>query len=180
MGRDAGWLTLHAGIASGADVILIPEIPYDLNSVAETIERRKKQGRSYSILAVAEGAVAKGDHLLSEEERRALKERSEYPTISYRIAKELQALTGQQTRVTIPGHYQRGGPPCPYDRVLATRFGTGAAKLIMQKKYGYMVAMQNEEIVPVPLEEAASKTKFLPVEHPLIQAARDVGTGFGD
>lgn len=180
MGRDAGWLTLHAGIASGADVVLIPEIPYDLTSVAETIDRRKKQGRLFSILAVAEGAVAKGDALLSEDERRALKERSEYPTISYRIAKELQQLTGQQTRVTIPGHYQRGGPPCPYDRVLATRFGAGAAQLIMDKKYGNMVALQNGKIVAVPLAEAASKTKFLPVDHPLIQAARDVGTGFGD
>lgn len=180
MGRDAGWLTLHAGIASGADVILIPEIPYDLESVAETIERRKRQGRHYSILAVAEGAVAKGDALLSEDERRALKERSDYPTISYRIAKELQTLTGQQTRVTIPGHYQRGGPPCPYDRVLATQFGTGAAQLIMEKRYGNMVAMQNGAIVAVPLAEAASKTKFLPTDHPLIRAARDVGTGFGD
>lgn len=180
MGRDAGWLTLYAGMASGADVILIPEIPYDLNSVAETIERRKKQGRTYSILAVAEGAVAKGDALLSEDERRALRERSEYPTISYRIAKELESLTGQEARVTIPGHYQRGGPPCPYDRALATRFGTGAARLIREKKYGYMVALQNGEIVSVPLAQAASKTKFLPVEHPLIQSARDVGTGFGD
>ena len=180
MGRDAGWLTLHSGIASGADVILIPEIPYDMNSVAGAIERRKKQGRHYSILAVAEGAVARGDALLSEDERRALRERSDYPTISYRIAKELEEITGQETRVTIPGHYQRGGPPCPYDRVLATQFGVGAAKLIMEHKYGYMVAMKNGHIVSMPIDEAASKTKFLPVDHPLIQAARDVGTAFGD
>ncbi|MDR0840703.1 MAG: ATP-dependent 6-phosphofructokinase [Christensenellaceae bacterium] len=180
MGRDAGWLTLHAGIASGADVILIPEIPYDLACIEDVIERRKKRGRNYSIIAVAEGAIARGDALLSEDERRAIKERTEYPTISYRIARELQEITGQEARVAIPGHYQRGGPPCPYDRVLASQFGTAAAHLIIEKQYGYMVGMQKGEIVPVPLEEAASKTKFLPPDHPLIQSARDVGTGFGN
>ncbi len=89
-------------------------------------------------------------------------------------------MTGQEARVTVPGHYQRGGPACPYDRVLATRFGTAAARMIMEQQYGYMVGIQQGAIVPVPLEEAASRTKFLPVDHPLIRAARDVGTGFGD
>ena len=180
MGRDAGWLTLTAGIAGGADAILIPEIPYDIESVARTIERRKKEGRTFSIIAVAEGAISKEDKILSEEERRRLKDANPYSTISYRIAADLKRATGQETRVTVPGHYQRGGQACPYDRVLATRFGVAAARLIMERQYGYMIGVQAGQIVRVPLEEAASQTKFLPTDHPLIQTARDTGAGFGD
>ena len=180
MGRDAGWLTLNAGIASGADAILIPEIPYDLNKVAELIESRNKRGRSFSIVACAEGAVSKDDVVLDEETRRRLKESSNYSAVSYKIAAELEAMTGQETRVTVPGHYQRGGPPCPYDRVLATQFGTAAAELIINKEYDRMVAIQNGKICSIFLEEAASRTKFLPVDHPMIQVARDIGICMGD
>ncbi len=180
MGRDAGWLTLNAGIASGADIILIPEIPYTIEAVAAAVEQRYRHGKHFSIIAVAEGAVSATDAVLSEEERRKVKEQSKHSTISYRIASELEALTGQETRVTVPGHYQRGGPPCPYDRVLATQFGTAAAMLIREKRYGLMVGVQKGEIVSVPLEDAASRTKFLPVDHPLIQTARDVEIYFGD
>ncbi|HIV22012.1 MAG TPA: 6-phosphofructokinase [Candidatus Scatomorpha stercorigallinarum] len=180
MGRDAGWLTLNAGIASGADIILIPEIPYKIEAVAAAVEQRYRSGKHFSIIAVAEGAVSSTDAVLSEEERRRVKEQSRHSTISYRIASELEALTGQETRVTIPGHYQRGGPPCPYDRVLATQFGTAAAHLIMEHKYGMMVGIQQGEIVSVPLEDSASRTKFLPTDHPLIQTARDVKIYFGD
>lgn len=180
MGRDAGWLTLNAGLASGADVVLIPEIPYDISKIAEAIECRKKQGRNYTIIAVAEGAVSVTDVVLSEEERRAAKANMRHSTISYHIASELEALTGKETRVTVPGHYQRGGPPCPYDRILATRFGTAAAELIRNQDYGKMVGMKNGEIVSVSLEDAASRTKFMPPDHPLIQTARDVGVFFGD
>ena len=180
MGRDAGWLTLYAGIGSGADVILIPEIPYDPNIVAELINNRRKKGRTFSIIACAEGAVEKGDALLSEEESRKRRENCSYPTVSYKIADEIEQLTGQEARVVVPGHFQRGGPPCPYDRVLATQFGAAAADLIMKKQYGRMVAMQGNVITSIPLEEAASKTKFLPVDHPMIQVARDIGICFGD
>ena len=180
MGRDAGWLTLNAGIASGADIILIPEIPYNLEKIAQAIEARRRQGRNFTIIAVAEGAVSDTDAVLSEEERRRVKEQSRHSTISYRIASELEELTGQETRVTVPGHYQRGGPPCPYDRVLATQFGTAAARLIMDKQYSTMVGIQEGRIVSVPLADAASRTKFLPTDHPLIQTARDVGIRFGD
>ena len=124
-------------------------------------------------MAVAEGAVSKDDKVLSEEERRRRKDANPYSTISYRIADELEKITSQEARVTVPGHYQRGGPACPYDRVLATRFGTAAARMIMEQKYGCMVGIQGGNIVHVPLEEAASRTKFLPVDHPLIQTARD-------
>ena len=180
MGRDAGWLTLNAGLASGADIILIPEIPYDLNRIVEAIEQRKRNGRKYTILAVAEGAVSTDDVVLSEEERRANREAMHHSTISYRLASELEKLVGQEARVTVPGHYQRGGPPCPYDRVLATQFGTIAANLIREKQYGNMVGIQDGRIVTVPLNDAASRTKFLTVDHPLIQTARDVGISFGD
>jgi len=180
MGRDAGWLTLNAGIASGADIILIPEIPYDFDKIVGGIEQRKKRGRNFTIIAVAEGAVSITDKQLSEEERRRVKEASGHSTISYHLASQLEKITGQETRVTVPGHYQRGGPPCPYDRILATQFGTAAAKLIRERKYGYMVGIQHGEIVPVPLEDAASRTKFLPTDHPLIQVARDIGIFFGD
>ena len=152
----------------------------DRANVAEAIERRKRKGRTFSIVAVAEGAISRDDQILSEEERRQRKNANPYSTISYEIAAQLEKMTGQETRVTVPGHYQRGGPACPYDRVLATRFGTAAARLIMERKYGYMVGIQGGQIVHVPLEEAASRTKFLPVDHPLIQTARDAGTGFGD
>ena len=180
MGRDAGWLTLNAGIASGADIILIPEIPYNIEKIAQAIEARRRQGRNFTIIAVAEGAVSDTDAVLSEEERRRVKEQSRHSTISYRIASELEELTGQETRVTVPGHYQRGGPPCPYDRVLATQFGTAAARLIMDKQYSTMVGIWEGRIVSVPLADAASRTKFLPTDHPLIQTARDVGIRFGD
>ena len=180
MGRDAGWLTLHAGIGSGADIILIPEIPYDIDKVLKAIEHRRRNGRSFSILAVAEGARSIDDRLLSEEESRKKLENSKHSTVSYKIADQIEKALGQEARVTVPGHYQRGGPPCPYDRVLATRFGTAAAELIANKQYGRMVAIRGGNIVSVPLEEAASKTKFLPTDHPLIQVARDIGISFGD
>ena len=180
MGRDAGWLTLYAGVGSGADVVLIPEIPYDINKVVDLIESRKKKGRSFSIIACAEGAVEKGDVLLSEEEARKKKENMDAPTVSYALADALEKLTGQEARVVVPGHFQRGGPPCPYDRVLATHFGAKAANLIAEKKYGRMVAIQGGVVTDIPLEEAASRTKFLPVDHQMIQVARDIGICMGD
>lgn len=180
MGRDAGWLTLNAGLASGADVILLPEIPYDAHKIAELIERRKHAGRSFSIVACAEGAVSVEDKKLDEEASRKKRENANHPTVSYALAAELEELTGQEARVAVPGHYQRGGPPCPYDRVLATQFGAAAAELVANKQYGRMVAMQDGEITSVALEEAASQTKFLPVDHPLIKVGRDIGISFGD
>ena len=180
MGRDTGWLTLHAGIASGADIILIPEIPYDVECISSFIEGRKKRGRRFSIIAVAEGAIDKRDIDLSKEALKKKNAESPHPSISYKLAQELEELTGQEVRVTVPGHYQRGGSPCPYDRVLATLFGTAAARLVREKKYGYMVAMQNGIITEIPIAEAASRTKFMDVNSPYIQAARDVGTSFGD
>ena len=180
MGRDAGWLTLNAGIASGADIILIPEIPYNIEKIAEALEERRRSGRNFSIIAVAEGAVSDTDAVLSEEERRRAREESRHSTISYRIASELEEMTGQETRVTVPGHYQRGGPPCPVRPRARHPVRHRGGEADHGEKYSTMVGIRDGRIVSVPLDDAASRTKFLPTDHPLIQVARDVGIRFGD
>ena len=153
MGHKVGWLTLHAGMASGADIILIPEIPYDIDKVVEAIEKRTREGKRFSILAVAEGAISKEDAKLSKKEYKAKLAARPYPSVSYEIGKRIEEKTGQEIRVTIPGHTQRGGSPCPYDRVLSTRFGAAAAQMIMERDYGKLVGIKNGEIVRIPLEE---------------------------
>lgn len=180
MGHKAGWLTLYAGISSGADIIIIPEIPYHIKHIAEAIEKRSKSGKRFSILAVAEGAISKEEAKMSKKEFKAAREKMTHPSISYRIAEELQALTGQEIRVTIPGHYQRGGAPCPYDRLLTTRLGVAAAELIRQNKFGYMVGVQNNKIVPVKLSDVAGKLKTVPPDSDIVQAARNLGLSMGD
>lgn len=180
MGHKAGWLTLSAGIAGGADVILIPEIPYSTASIAKTLKARNKSGKRFSILAVAEGAISKEDAALPKKELKAKRAAPTYPSISYQLAKEIEELTGQEIRVTVPGHFQRGGSPCPFDRALCTRLGAAAARLILDKQYGYMVAVQDNKIVPVPLSEVAGKLKYVPQDSEIIAAARDIGISFGD
>ncbi|HIS69490.1 MAG TPA: 6-phosphofructokinase [Candidatus Gallacutalibacter stercoravium] len=180
MGHKAGWLTLHAGIAGGADVILIPEIPYTTESIVKTLKKRNRMGKRFSILAVAEGAISKEDAALSKKAYKAKLASSPYPSISYKLATELEALTGQEIRVTVPGHFQRGGSPCPYDRTLSTRFGAAAAQLVIEGKYGNMVALRNNEIVPVPLQEVAGKLKTVPTDSSIVRAARQIGVCFGD
>lgn len=180
MGHKVGWLTLYAGIAGGADVILLPEIPYDIDSIVKTIKQRHESGKRFSILAVAEGVMSKEEAKLGKKEFKAARAEMTYPSISYRLAQEIGEKTGQEIRVTVPGHFQRGGSPCPYDRVLSTRFGAAAAKLIVQKQYGNMVALQNGKIVPVPLAEVAGKLKTVPQDCDVIQTGRDIGICFGD
>lgn len=180
MGHKVGWLTLHAGIAGGADIILIPEIPYDIDSVVDAINRRTQAGKRFSILAVAEGAISKEDAKLSKKELKAKQEKSPYPSVSYKVGKEIEEKTGQEIRVTIPGHTQRGGSPCPYDRVISSRLGAAAAELIKKKKYGYMVGIKNNEIVPVPLSEVAGKLKTVSPDCSIIKEAKGLGICFGD
>ena len=134
MGHKVGWLTLHAGIAGGADIILLPEIPYDINSVVAALDKRTKEGKRFSILAVAEGAISKEDAALSKKELKAKRKANPYPSISYQIGKEIEERTGQEVRITVPGHMQRGGEPCPYDRVISSRLGAAAARLIIKEK----------------------------------------------
>jgi 6-phosphofructokinase 1 len=180
MGHKVGWLTLHAGIAGGADIILLPEIPYDINSVVDAINKRTKAGKRFSILAVAEGAISKEDAKLSKKELKAKQEKSPFPSVSYKIGKEIEEKTGQEIRVTIPGHTQRGGSPCPYDRVISSRLGAAAAELIKKKQYGYMVGIKNNEIVPVPLKEVAGKLKMVSPDSSIIKEAKELGICFGD
>ncbi|HHZ06120.1 MAG TPA: 6-phosphofructokinase [Clostridiales bacterium] len=180
MGHKVGWLTLYAGIAGGADVILLPEMPYDINAIVKKIEDRTKQGKNFSILAVAEGAVSKELAQLPKKKKKEALANLAYPSISYEIAKQIEDSTGQETRVTVPGHIQRGGSPCAYDRVLSTRFGAAAAKLIFEERYGNMVAIKNEKIVAVPLQEIAGKLKAVPVDCEVINAAKETGISFGD
>lgn len=180
MGHKAGWMTLSAGIAGGADVILIPEIPYSIDTVVKTIRQRNKDGKRFSILAVAEGALSQEEARLSKKDFRSARASMPFPSISYRLAQEIGEKTGQEIRVTVPGHFQRGGSPCPYDRLLATRLGAAAASLIAEKNYGNMVALQNEKIVPVPLGEVAGKLKLVPPDCDIVRTAQDIGIGFGN
>ncbi|MCR5267900.1 MAG: 6-phosphofructokinase [Lachnospiraceae bacterium] len=180
MGHKAGWLTLNAGMAGGADIILIPEIPYDIDKIVDAINLRTKRGASFTILAVAEGAISKEDAALSKKEYKEKLENRRYPSVSYEIAAQIEERTGQEIRVTVPGHMQRGGEPSPYDRVLASRLGTKAAELIINNDYGYMVGVKNREIVKFPLEEVAGKLKMVPTDSDFIQEARMLGISFGD
>ena len=180
MGHKVGWLTLHAGIAGGADIVLLPEIPYDIQKVGKALDKRRRQGKTFSILAVAEGALSKEEAKLGKKALAAKRAAEGDPSIAYRIAKELEPFVGTETRVCVPGHFQRGGSPCAYDRVLATRLGAAAARLIAEEKYGYMCAVIHDEIVPVPLEEVAGKLKKVPADCPAIQAAKEIGMSFGN
>ena len=180
MGHKGGWLTLHAGIASGADVIVIPEIPYYAKKIAQAIEKRAKDGKRFSIIAVAEGAVSREEAAMSKKEFKAAREAMPYPSVSYRLAAELKELTGQEIRVTIPGHFQRGGAPCAADRVLSSRFGAAAAELIREGKFGNMVALRDDKIVAVPLSEVAGKLKTVPPDCEIVAQARALGLSMGD
>ena len=180
MGHKVGWVTLHAGIAGGADIILLPEIPYDPDLVADAIKRRAKAGKRFTILAVAEGAISKKDAKLSKKEYREKMEKKKYPSVAYKVAEEIQARCEQEVRVTVPGHTQRGGSPVPYDRVLATRLGAAAAEMIWNKEFGCMVGIQNGDIVKVPLQEVAGKLKMVDPKAEIIRGAKMTGISFGD
>ena len=180
MGHKVGWLTLHAGIAGGADIILLPEIPYDINKVVEAINRRTQAGKGFTILAVAEGAISKEDAKLSKKELKEKMKNRKYPSVSYELADQILKKTGVEVRITVPGHTQRGGSPCPYDRVLSTRLGAEAAKLIINNDYGYMVGIVNNKVKKVPLGDVAGKLKMVDPDHQLIKEAKLIGISFGD
>ena len=180
MGHKVGHVTLHAGIAGGADVILLPEIPYDIDKVAEVIEKRFAAGKKFSILAVAEGAISKEDAKLKKKQYKAKLAERRYPSVAYEIAAALEEKTDREVRVTVPGHTQRGGSPCAYDRVLATRVGAFAAELILNKEYGYMVGIIDGETKKVPLSEVAGKLKYVDPECSMIQEAKTIGISFGE
>ncbi len=200
MGHNAGWLALGAGIAGGADVILIPEIPYDVQTVANAILERSRGGKHFSIVAISEGAMSREDHAaqqaaLAEPETGKKKKKAEADRAAdsddpygaavaesnaVKLSQQLENLTGLESRVTILGHVQRGGTPSPADRLLATRLGTACAQYINEGLYGVMVASRGDHSEPVPLELVAGNRKVVPLDHPWIQTARLVGTNLGE
>jgi 6-phosphofructokinase 1 len=204
MGHRAGWLTLQAGVAGGADVILIPEIAYDLAKVADFILERRRSGKRFSIIAIAEGATSAQDAQASDAGKAAKKEKKRkkdsdteialqgkegdelmlyhvaQESKASRLARQLQKLTGVEARVTSLGHVQRGGVPSAFDRALCTLLGAKAADLLAERRFNTMVAYRAGECVPVPLEEVVGKCKLVPPDHPLIKAGRGMATCFGD
>ncbi len=180
MGHKVGWLTLNAGMAGGADIILLPEIPYDIDKVIQKIEDRDKKGCRFTIIAVAEGAISKEDAALPKKDYKKKMEKYPFPSVSYEVAAQIQEKTGREVRVTVPGHMQRGGSPCPYDRVFASRLGSEAGKLILDNQYGFMVGYKNREIVRVPLEDVAGKLKTVDPDATIVQEAKMLGICFGD
>lgn len=200
MGHNAGWLALGAGVAGGADVILIPEIPYDLQSVANAIKKRQQRGTNFSIVAVAEGAKTVENHKKIEslmEKKDKAKEKGDAKTSrkiaeslknlgtegknsTLRLTQELEKMTGLESRLTILGHYQRGGTPSAADRLLATRLGSACVDYIKQGRSGIMVAVDGEGTRAVPLAEVVGKKKLVPLDHPWVLAAKNVGTCLGD
>lgn len=197
MGHRAGWLALEAGIAGGADVILLPEIPYDIEKIAEAVRRRTQSGKRFSIIVVAEGAMSQADakevaalvkerdHADSKKSRSEAKEKlrkfhDEHVGHTIRLTRKLEKLTGQETRLTILGHLQRGGTPSAADRVFATWLGTRCAEVLHERKYGVMVGLQGNDLKLIPLADLKGRVRMVPLDHPLITSGRRVGTSFGD
>ena len=180
MGHKVGWLTLYAGIAGGADIILLPEIPYDIDKVTDAIQKRTKDGKGFTIIAAAEGAISKEDAKLSKKEYKQKVADRKYPSVSYEIADQIGNTLGAEVRVAVPGHTQRGGSPCPYDRVLCTRLGAAAAKAIIDEQYGCMIAMIDGETKRVPLGDVAGKLKMVDPKSQMIKEAKRIGISFGD
>ncbi len=179
MGREAGFIALHAGVAGTADVILIPEIEWELDKVCEKIMERDASGKRFSIVVVAEGSKAKGGQesiigaSLPGQDRRL-------GGVAERLAYDIQQKTGKETRSMVLGHLQRGGSPTGYDRLLATRFGAAAVQAVADKKWGHMVALQSPHIVPIPIEDVLRETKRVDPKHDVVQTARMIGISFGD
>ena len=180
MGNKAGWLTLYSGIAGGADVILLPEIPYDIENVAKVIEERARLDKNFTILAVAEGAMSREEAAMKRKDREAARAQSEYKNISQRVAAQLEQMTGVECRTVIPGHMQRGGSPSAYDRVLSTRFGVHAAHLIKEGRYGLTVALKGNEISENKLEDIAGVPKPVDPDDQIVRTARSMNISFGD
>lgn len=180
MGNKAGWLTLYSGISGGADIILIPEIPYDIDKVCESVVKRSESGKNFSIIAVAEGCFDVAEAKLKKKERARIRQEAGIVTATNRIASQIQKNTGLEARVCVPGHMLRGGNPSAYDRLLATQFGEYAAQLIRDEKYGMTVAKKNGKITANKLEDIAGKTKFVEPDCQEVITARNIGISFGD
>jgi 6-phosphofructokinase 1 len=180
MGHKTGWIALYSGVAGGGDVILIPEIPYDIYRIAEKVIDRNKKGKRFSIVVIAEGAKPKvGDITI----QRIVKESSDpirLGGIGFVLGEQIEKITALETRTVVMGHLLRGGSPTPFDRILATGLGAKAVELIEDKNFGYMVGVKGNSLVTIPLKEIAKGPKLIPLNHPMIKTARSLGTCFGD
>jgi 6-phosphofructokinase 1 len=179
MGRNAGWIALYSGIASGADVILIPEIPYDINAVRDFVMSRSRRGKRFSIICVSEGARPAGGQQVINRIDPTSADPVRLGGIGQKVAADIEAMTGIETRAITLGHIQRGGTPVAEDRVLATQFGNEAIELLEAGERGRLVVMKGRTVTHIPLEEAEGKQRLVPIDHPLIRAARNVLTCFG-
>ncbi len=180
MGRYAGWIATEAGIAGGADVILIPEIPYSIEKVYEKIYERRDRGKLFSIVVAAEGAKTVGGELVVQRTVEDSFDPLRLGGVGNLVAKQIEEETGMEARVTVLGHLQRGGTPTAFDRILATRYGAGAVELVMAGKFGEMVCLRTPNIESVPLAEAVGEIRLVPVGGDLVRTARQVGISFGD
>jgi ATP-dependent phosphofructokinase / diphosphate-dependent phosphofructokinase len=179
MGRNAGWLALEAGLASGSDVILIPELPYDIEEVYRVVRRRSRFGRRFSVVVVAEGAKAAGGNQVVQRIVADSPDPVRLGGIGHKIAGQIEDATGIESRVTILGHVQRGGSPTATDRVLATQFALRAVEMVEEGQFNHMVGMQQNKLVAVPLEKVMGRQRLVPPDSPLVRAALAVGTSFG-
>lgn len=180
MGRYAGWIALGSGVAGGADVILIPEIPFQWEKVCEHVIKRGKRGSRFSIICVAEGAKPAEGSLVVREKDSKRTDPIRLGGIGDLVGRKVAEMTGLETRVTVLGHLQRGGSPTPFDRILATKYGSKALELVLERKFGHMVSLQGTEVTSVPVKDAILKLRTVPLDSQLVSAARAVGTSFGD
>ncbi len=195
MGHNTGWLTASSGLAGGADIILIPEIPYSLDTVANYVIERNRKGKRFSIVAVAEGAISKEEaeqeRLKSKADKKNKKKKKEkkkskdkepciIENVGAHLTMQLQEMTGLETRLTALGHTQRGGTPSAFDRMLATKLGTKAAQLVAEGVSGVMVAVKGDKLKPVPLEKVAGKRKYIPLDHPILESLRQLKICLGE
>ncbi len=180
MGHKAGWIALYSGVAGGGDIILIPEIPYHLQTIAEKVRERNTKGKRFSIVVIAEGAKPKGGDIVIQRFVQESPDPIRLGGIGFLLGKQIEKATGLETRTVVMGHLLRGGSPIPFDRILATSLGTKAVDLIEDKKFGYMVGIKENSLIAFPLKEVAKGPKLIPFNHPMIKASRSIGTSFGD
>jgi len=180
MGHKAGWIALYSGVAGGGDIILIPEIPYDIQAIAEKIKERNRKGKRFSIVVIAEGAKPKGGNIVIQ---RIVKESSDpirLGGVGFVLGKQIEKTTGVETRTVVMGHVLRGGSPTSFDRILATGLGARAVDMIEDNDFGSMVGVKGNSFVTVSLKEVSKGPKLVPLNHPMIKAARSLETCFGD
>lgn len=180
MGNKVGWLTLYAGVGGGADIILLPEIPFDTDIVCKKVLERAEAGKAFSIIAIAEGAIEKSEAKLKKKERAQKRAENGDVTLTGRLAREINQRTGVETRVVVPGHLQRGGNPSALDRALSTQVGAYAGYLCKEHMFGTTVAIRGDKITHNKIEDIAGKTKWVPLDHSMIASARSIGISFGD